>query len=36
MGYALGYPGSWSVRYEGDPKNRWYVRDVMRKATVST
>lgn len=35
MGYALGYPGSWSVRYEGDPRKRWYVRDTMRKATFS-
>ncbi|KAG2058450.1 hypothetical protein BDR06DRAFT_950235 [Suillus hirtellus] len=32
-GYGLGYPGSWSVRYEGDPRKRWYVRDTMRKAT---
>ncbi|KAG1735812.1 hypothetical protein EDB19DRAFT_1878876 [Suillus lakei] len=36
VGYGLGYPGSWSVRYEGDPKKRWYVRDTMRKATFST
>ncbi|KIK37881.1 hypothetical protein CY34DRAFT_809929 [Suillus luteus UH-Slu-Lm8-n1] len=36
MGYGLGYPGSWSIRYEGDPKKRWYVRDTMRKATFST
>ncbi|OAX37616.1 hypothetical protein K503DRAFT_771316 [Rhizopogon vinicolor AM-OR11-026] len=36
MGYALGYPGSWSVRYEGDPRKRWYVRDMMRKAAFST
>ncbi|KAG2362710.1 hypothetical protein BDR07DRAFT_1406216 [Suillus spraguei] len=35
VGYALGYPGSWSVRYEGDPRKRWYVRDTMRKATFS-
>ncbi|KAG0708061.1 hypothetical protein DFH29DRAFT_892815 [Suillus ampliporus] len=35
MGYALGYPGSWSVRYEGDPRKRWYVRDTMRRATFS-
>ena len=33
LGYALGYPGSWSARYEGDPRKRWYVRDVMRKGT---
>ncbi|KAG1821914.1 uncharacterized protein BJ212DRAFT_1334494 [Suillus subaureus] len=33
VGYGLGYPGSWSVRYEGDPRKRWYVRDTMRKAT---
>ncbi|KAG2147702.1 hypothetical protein DEU56DRAFT_785502 [Suillus clintonianus] len=36
VGYALGYPGSWSVRYEGDPRKRWYVRDTMRKAAFST
>ncbi|KAG1747050.1 uncharacterized protein EDB91DRAFT_1115975 [Suillus paluster] len=35
VGYALGYPGSWSVRYEGDPRKRWYVRDTMRKAAFS-
>jgi hypothetical protein len=35
MGYALGYPGNWSVRYEGDPRKRWYVRDVMRNATFT-
>lgn len=35
MGYGLGYPGSWSVRYEGDPRKQWYVRDTMRKATFS-
>ncbi|KAG1781494.1 hypothetical protein EV702DRAFT_1071163 [Suillus placidus] len=35
VGYGLGYPGSWSVRYEGDPRKRWYVRDTMRKATLS-
>jgi hypothetical protein len=36
VGYGLGYPGSWSVRYEGDPRKRWYVRDTMRKATFIT
>ncbi|KAG2071757.1 hypothetical protein BDR04DRAFT_1230906 [Suillus decipiens] len=36
VGYGLGYPGSWSVRYEGDPRKRWYVRDTMKKATFSS
>ncbi|KAH7912045.1 hypothetical protein BJ138DRAFT_1084467 [Hygrophoropsis aurantiaca] len=31
LGYALGYPGSWSARYDGDPRKQWYVRDTMRK-----
>ncbi|KAG2158002.1 uncharacterized protein EDB93DRAFT_1122587 [Suillus bovinus] len=35
-GYGLGYPGSWSVRYEGDLKKPWYVRDTMRKAVFIT
>ncbi|KAH7928257.1 hypothetical protein BV22DRAFT_218921 [Leucogyrophana mollusca] len=36
LGYALGYPGSWSARYEGDPRKRWYVRDTMRKGVLAT